>query len=445
MEINPIQAIPTPAPSTTPAEAKEDVAETKSDRHIWGIYIFLCLISLIELYSASSREVASSSMGVFGPVVRHAFMLAAGCGIILLLQRVHYRKFIAFIPLFALLSIGMMIYVMFFGEIVNGARRSFSLLGITIQPSEFLKLSAALVIALIMSKTQIKGGVKRNGVILSALIVVIFGLLLIKQGLTNTLLLMAISLSMMVIGGVEWKKFGFVLIVYAVCFAIFLALFGGRENTAPEDTAVTDNTEQVEATEKDSRFGTWIARLQRYSGDGKPKYTQKINAENRQEMYSFMAQANGGVVGVFPGNSRETARLPLAFSDFIYAIIIEDMGLIGGLFVLALYLWLLGRASAIASKCSRALPALLVIGMAVMIAFQALFHMAIVSGLAPVSGQPLPLISKGGTSILITSIAFGVMLSVSRYAVRNGKRQDIRNEIEVLPEEMRADNPTMLQ
>lgn len=444
MEINPLSAIPASEPAAAQKEVREDAVETKSDRHIWGIYIFLCLISLIELYSASSREVASSSMGVFGPVVRHAFMLAAGCGIILLLQRVHYRKFIAFIPVFAFISVVMMLYVMFFGEIVNGARRSFSLVGITIQPSEFLKLSAALVIARIMSKTQIKGGVKRNGVILSALIVVIFGLLLIKQGLTNTLLLMAISLSMMVIGGVEWKKFGFVLIVYAVCFAIFLALFGGREKT-PEEAVVTENTEQVDATEKDSRFGTWIARLQRYMGDGTPKYEQKINAENRQEMYSFMAQANGGVVGVFPGNSRETARLPLAFSDFIYAIIIEDMGLIGGLFVLALYLWLLGRASAIASKCSRALPALLVIGMAVMIAFQALFHIAIVSGLAPVSGQPLPLISKGGTSILITSIAFGVMLSVSRFAVRNGKRQDIKNEIDVLPEEMRADNPTMLQ
>ena len=441
MEINPIQAIPTPAPSTTPAEAKEDVAETKSDRHIWGIYIFLCLISLIELYSASSREVASSSMGVFGPVVRHAFMLAAGCGIILLLQRVHYRKFIAFIPVFAFISVVMMLYVMFFGEIVNGARRSFSLLGITIQPSEFLKLSAALVIALIMSKTQIKGGVKKNGVIVSAVIVVVFGLLLIKQGLTNTLLLMAISLSMMVIGGVEWRKFLMVLLVYGV----FVGFYGIYKIMSDEPEAKTENTEMVEATATEGRGGTWANRIARWNGDGKPKYTQKINAENRQEMYSFMAQANGGVVGVFPGNSRETARLPLAFSDFIYAIIIEDMGLIGGLFVLALYLWLLGRASAIASKCSRALPALLVIGMAVMIAFQALFHMAIVSGLAPVSGQPLPLISKGGTSILITSIAFGVMLSVSRYAVRNGKRQDIRNEIEVLPEEMRADNPTMLQ
>ncbi len=199
------------------------------------------------------------------------------------------------------------------------------------------------------------------------------------------------------------------------------------------------------ATQEVDRSSTWSARLDRYLGDGKPKYEQPITADNRQEMYAYMAQANGGLTGVGPGKSREASRLPLAFSDFIFAIVVEDLGLWGGMFVLLLYLWLLARASSIASRCSRAFPALLVIGMAVMIVYQALFHMAIVTGLGPVSGQPLPLISKGGTSILVTSIAFGVMLSVSRYAVRSGsKRQDIKNEMDSLPEQLRAENPTQL-
>ena len=412
----------------------------KPDKHIWGIYILLCLISIIELYSASSREVnMDSALGVFGPIVRHGGMLVVGCCIIYILQNIHYRKFIPWIPIFTIISVAMMIYVMCFGEIVNGARRSFSLFGITIQPSEFLKISSAMMIAWITSKTQIKGGVKNNGVIVSAIIVMIFGALLIKQGLTNTLLLMSISMSMMVIGGIEWRKLLIVVGVYSVFVVIFLLFSHGRENVnVGSEEAV--QTEQVD----DGRFGTWWNRLVRFFGDGTPKYEQKIVAENRQEMYSYMAQANGGVLGVFPGNSRETARLPLAFSDYIYAIIIEDMGFVGGIAVLILYLWLLGRASSIASRCSRALPALLVIGMAVMIVFQALFHMAIVTGFFPVSGQPLPLISKGGTSILITSIAFGIMLSVSRHAVRNGKRQDIKDEIDSLPEDVRAENPTML-
>lgn len=161
-------------------------------------------------------------------------------------------------------------------------------------------------------------------------------------------------------------------------------------------------------------------------------------------MFSYMAQANGGVFGVFPGNSRECSRLPLAFSDYIFSIIIEDIGFAGAFAVLVLYLWLLARAGSIASKCTRAFPALLVMGMAVMIVFQALFHMAITTGVFPVSGQPLPLISKGGTSILVTCVAFGIMLSVSRYAAQNNKAKDIKAEASGLPDDLLATNPAQL-
>lgn len=420
-----ISTAATPFENITSDTVKSEV-ETKPDKYIWGIYIFLCIVSIIELYSASSREVASAKIGVYGPVLRHIFMLAAGCGIMLLLQRVHYRKFRPLVWAFALISVVMMLYVMFFGEIVNGARRSFNLCGVTIQPSEFLKLSAVLVVALLMSKNQIKGGVGKVGVMLSAGAIMLFGGLLIKQGMTNTLLLMGISLSMMIIGGVEWSKFFKVLFVYMICCGVFYIFIKSDDS-------------------EDNRSGTWKERIERFVGDGEPKYKQEINAKNRQEMFSYMAQANGGVFGVFPGNSRETARLPLAFSDFIYAIIIEDTGLVGGILILVAYMLLLGRANAIASKCSRVFPALLVMGLAVMIAFQALFHMAIVSGFFPVSGQPLPLISKGGTSILITSIALGMMLSVSRFAIRNTEKKDkINEEINALPEDIRAANPTQL-
>lgn len=149
-------------------------------------------------------------------------------------------------------------------------------------------------------------------------------------------------------------------------------------------------------------------------------------------------------MGQLPGNSRETARLPLAFSDYIFAIVVEDWGFVGGMFLLGLYLMLLARAGAIASRCSRAFPTLLVMGMAVLIVLQALFHMAIVTGVFPVSGQPLPLISKGGSSIIATSIAFGIMLSVSRYAVQSNNRKEINAELLELPAELGAANPSKL-
>uniref|UniRef100_UPI0025A9D6B7 FtsW/RodA/SpoVE family cell cycle protein n=1 Tax=uncultured Duncaniella sp. TaxID=2768039 RepID=UPI0025A9D6B7 len=165
-----------------------------------------------------------------------------------------------------------------------------------------------------------------------------------------------------------------------------------------------------------------------------------IDDLNRQVIFSKFAQANGGLVGQGPGNSRESARLPLAFSDYIYSIIVEDTGFVGGSLLLILFLLLVARAGRIAYKCSRAFPAFLIMGCAVMIVFQALVHMAIVTGLFPVSGQPLPFISKGGTSVLVMSAAIGMMLSVSRFAVTTGDKKDIRAELKELPEDMQAAN-----
>ncbi len=412
----------------------EDVVRRHGDKSIWGIFIALCLISIIELYSASSREVATA--GIYGPILRHVTMLAAGVGIVWSLEKIHYKRFFGFAYLFSFISFIMMIYVMFFGDIINGARRSFTLCSVSIQPSEFLKISAVLLIARVMTYSQKAKlrGVENRGLIISALVVLLFGAILYPQGLTNTVLLMGISAAMMLIGGTELKKLVLILLIYGCLGAG--AHFGKK--FYKEHIVTTDNTEQVI-----DRTGLRNDRMKAYN-PFRPKYNDTINAQNRQEMYSYMAQANGGMFGVFPGNSRETARLPLAFSDYIYAIIIEDLGFVGGFILMSLYLCLLIRALQIARKCHRAFPVLLVMGMAIMVVLQALFHMAITTGAFPVSGQPLPLISKGGTSILITSIAFGAMLSVSRSAVQNGTRQEVKEELKELPEELRAENPVQL-
>jgi cell division protein FtsW len=202
--------------------------------------------------------------------------------------------------------------------------------------------------------------------------------------------------------------------------------------------AVDDGQEVVDRTElRKGRFKRFFAGV---------SPTDTINDDNRQVIFSKFALAHGGVIGCGPGNSRENARLPLAFSDYIFSIIIEDTGFVGGLFLLIMYLCLMGRAGQIAVKCRKAFPALLIMGCAVMIVLQALMHMSIVVGLVPVSGQPLPFISKGGTSVWVMSIAMGMMLSVSKFAVQSGKRQDEHTDLrQSVAESGEADNPTMVK
>lgn len=419
----------------------------KADKYIWAIYIAILVISVIELYSASSREVTATN--VFAPLLRHGQMLVLGAIFTILISRMHYRWLYPLTPIFVTLTILLGVYVLFKGDIINGARRSTTLFGIAIQPAELLKLAVVLVIARVMSRQQADRGVRTAGVAWSAAIVLLCGGLLFSQGLTNTLLLMGISFAMMLIAGVEWKKFFCVLLAYGVvgAGAMFMKHESKPDYSPEEWTYITENGKDYSGkTVTITRSGTQLNRIARWWGnDSVAKYDEDITSENRQEQYSYMAQANGGLIGNLPGNSRETARLPLAFSDYIFAIVIEDWGFVGGLILLALYLWLLTRAGAIASRCSRVFPALLVMGMAVLIVLQALFHMAIVTGVFPVSGQPLPLISKGGSSILATSIAFGIMLSVSRFAVQSNKKREIDAEILTLPADMSAENPSKLR
>ncbi|MDE7153222.1 MAG: FtsW/RodA/SpoVE family cell cycle protein [Muribaculaceae bacterium] len=419
-----------------PAAEQNAATTRKPDKYIWAIYIGLCVISVIELYSASSFEVRSNN--VFMPLIRHAILLGLGAIVVYTVSRINYRWCIVFTPFFICLSVLLAGYVLVAGEIINGARRSLTIMGFMIQPAEFLKLSAVLVISLCM--TRFGGNNSNRGIIYSGAAVLLFSGLLFFQGLTNTVLLMSISLSMMIICGIPWKKLGILILVYGLfgIMGVGVKLYG---ESVRKSAAETVSMEQ----RGDGRFSTWQSRLNDFmEKDTVAMWDKPINGDNAQRMYSLMAQANGNIIGVMPGNSRETSRLPLAYSDFIYSIVVEEFGFIGGFLLLLVYLSLLARAGNIASRCKRSYPALLVIGMAVFIVFQALIHMAIVVGVSPISGQPLPLISKGGSSIMITSLAFGIMLSVSRFAARNNKSKEIKAEGELLPEELKAENPAQL-
>ena len=422
------------------ARAKKAIKPSRPDHYIWGIYIMFLLISIVELFSASSSEVSAAN--VYSPLIRHGIFLVVGVAIVLGLQKTHYVVLRRLAWIVALFSLALLVLSSVAGVEINGAQRAIRVAGMTIQPAEMIKLAAVLLLAAILSKNQAPGGVTNSGVFQCAIVVVVFGGLLWSNGLTNMILLMGVSISMFLIGGIQWKKFWTVMLVYACCAGALMMIKYMRPNTTEFDEV---RKEQVYAqgnaanSEKGGgRADTHKGRLSRWLEGTSPD--DPIDDMNRQVVFSNFAQAHGGVFGQGPGNSRESARLPLAFSDYIFSIIIEDTGLVGGCCLLFLYLLLVARAGRIAYKCSRAFPAFLIMGCAVLIVFQALVHMAIVTGLFPVSGQPLPFISKGGTSILVMSAAIGMMLSVSRYAVTSGNKQEIKAEMKALPEDLQAAN-----
>lgn len=418
----------------------------KADPYIWGIYIMLLLISVVELFSASSSEVSGAN--VYGPLIRHGIFLAAGLLIVLWMQRTPYMIIQKFAWAFAILSLALLLLSSFMGVEINGAQRAIRVAGMTIQPAEIVKLSVVCLLASILGKTQTPGGVTNTGVITSAVVVVIFGACLWRNGLTNTILLMGVSICMMLIGGIQWRKFAMVMLAYGVGIGALVMIKYVTPSTSEFDEVEQEQVMIAQAggevvpigeSKPSDRSGTHKERFKRFFRGVHPD--DPIDDMNRQVVFSKFAQANGGLLGQGPGNSRESARLPLAFSDYIYSIIVEDTGFVGGALVLILYLLLVARAGRIAYMCSRAFPAFLILGCAVMIVFQALVHMAIVTGLFPVSGQPLPFISKGGTSILVMSAAIGIMLSVSRFAA-HGKtdKKQIKAEMNALPEDMQAAN-----
>ena len=409
----------------------------KSDPYIWGTYIMLLIISVVELFSASSSEVTGAN--VYMPLIRHGIFLVVGLGCVLGLQKIHYGYIARFASFFALMSLVLLVLSNFIGVEINGAQRAIRIAGFTIQPPEIAKLAMVVLLATILGRNQCRGGVYNKGIVFSALVVMVFGLFLWRNGLTNTILVMSVSISMFIIGGIPIKKLAVVLCLYALGVGVLYMVKSDREQD--DEFNEIGRTEAVASSGGRGSFGrseTWIGRINRHLKGVDPD--DPITDENRQVIFAKIAQANGGVLGQGPGNSRESARLPLAFSDYIYSIIVEDTGFVGGAILLALYLALVARAGVIAYRCTRAVPAFLVMGCAVLIVFQALVHMAIVTGLFPVSGQPLPLISKGGTSVVVMSIAIGIMLSVSRHAATSANKEALKVEDKTLPTDMRTDN-----
>ena len=397
----------------------------KGDKVIWMVFFILCMVSIVEVYSASST-LSYKGGNYWAPLLKHVGMLVLGFFTMILVMNTKCRYFkIATLPTLGF-SFFLLIVVWLTGGVTNGASRWIEIMGIQFQPSELGKGALVLAVAQILSAMQTENGAARKAfkyiLILSAIIIIPISF----ENLSTAMLAALTVLLMMFVGRVPLKQIGKLLGVGALLlvFALVLVMAVGTDK---EDNPPKQNlTEQTIDTEENTDTGffaklfhradTWKARINKFLDN---KYVAPKDYDldkDGQVGHANIAIASSNIVGKGPGNSNERDFLSQAFSDFIYAIIIEEMGIIGAVFVAFLYIVILMRAGKIASRCENSFPAFLAMGIAFLLVTQALFNMAVAVGLAPVTGQPLPLISKGGTSTIINCVYIGMLLSISRFA-----------------------------
>ena len=403
----------------------------KGDKVIWMVFFFLCIISIIEVFSASST-LTFKSQNYLGPIVYHTMMIVAGMGVAIVTLNIPCRYFKIATPILLVVSFAMLLWVLVGGESINGANRVIKILpGVTFQPSEIAKGTLILATAQILAAMQHDDGSGADKQAMKYILCVAVPTVLLIgiENLSTAGLLFGVVILMMYLGRVPVAQLGKLLGALMVIVALFLVLvftIGGLDKTDEERAAATETHAAAAGDEAEKkslfdvvthRFGTWRNRILNHSSEDVPPEDYDLQ-KNFQVGHANIAIASSGVIGKGPGNSTERDILPQAFSDFIYAIIIEEMGLAGAIAVAFLYIVLLYRAARIASRCENNFPAFLVMGIALLLVSQACINMMVAVGLMPVTGQPLPLISKGGTSTIINCAYIGVILSVSRSAKR---------------------------
>lgn len=387
----------------------------RGDFTLWAVFVGLCLISVMEMYSASST-LAYRAMSHTAPILRHVVFLGMGAFLAFLVHLVPY-KYLRLVSYFLLLmSLFTLVLVLVIGKSENDATRWLEIGGFQFQPSELGKLSLIIVAADLIARMKIsEANEKRYFPVLAIAMLAVCGLIL-PENFSTAIILMGVIFLMMVIGSVSWTR--------------ILKLGGGLMAAATLAVMLVLLVPQEKMPKAFDRAYTWVGRIERFMyEEDVPEEKYVINDENLQVQHGRIAIARGGLIGVFPGNSVQRDFLPQAYSDFIYAIIVEEMGLIGGVFVILLYMILLYRAGRIATKSATVFPAIVMIGLSLMIVFQAFISMAVATSLGPVTGQPLPMISRGGTAILITSIYFGIMFGITRQ-IKEETDKPVKNEEE---------------
>ena len=361
----------------------------QGDRVIWLIVTLLGIFSILTVYSATEILAVRRNTGTESFLVRHTVLIIAAMGIMYIAHMINFMRYARLSTILIAIAIPLLMYTMFFGVNLNGASRWIRLpfVGITFQTSDFAKLALIIYVARTVALMQTRA--ITNSELLGPVLAVCF--LIAPYDLSNAVVLFLTCVFQMFVGKVDLRN---VFSLFMLGLGLFAAMIFLSE-VFPE-----------------IRVDTWISRLYNFVNGAD-------SGDNFQVEQAKMAIARGGYFGVGPGNGVQSHFLPHAYSDYIYCIIVEEYGLVGGIIILALYLALIFRTFRMVNKTPKTFGAMLAVGLSLSITIQAFTHMAVNVNLVPVTGLTLPFVSLGGTSLMFTGLAFGIILSVSRSIEKN--------------------------
>ncbi|MGM5469549.1 FtsW/RodA/SpoVE family cell cycle protein [Flavobacteriaceae bacterium LMO-SS05] len=387
----------------------------KGDRLIWAIVALLAIFSFLPVYSAASNLAYVGGIGsTFSFFIKHFMHLFLGFAIMYGVHRIPYRYFRGLSMVMLPIVLVLLVVTMFQGTTVEGANASrwiqIPIVGMSFQTSTLASLILMVYVARYLSKIKDKEITFKDSILPLWTPVFLILILILPANFSTAAILFVLVTILVFIGGYPFKYLGVIIVMGIIALVLFVLVAKAFPEAMP------------------NRIDTWMNRIENFS-----------NGEDTEADYQIekakIAIASGGITGLGPGKSIQKNFLPQSSSDFIFAIIIEEYGLIGGLSLLVLYSWLLFRIIIVSQKSDTVFGKLLVLGVGLPIVFQALINMAVAVELFPVTGQTLPLISSGGTSIWMTCLALGIILSVS------AKREEIKeqehiddNPLEILSE-----------
>lgn len=387
----------------------------RGDKVIWFVALLFGIVSLIVVYSASSALAVNKFGGNAGRVLlKHGGTLLVGFVMMFLFYRINYQHYAKAAWLLLIPCLALLAYTLLFGQNLNQANRTINLGFFSFQPSELAKIILITYLARQLYMTGDRQTSFKEDIVYLGLPILFTTGLIFPENLSTAAILLVVCLVLLFIGRVKFIRILSILGIGVVLLGLYIGVDAIRtHNKNKQAQEMAAEGKIAEYNEEQTRIATWINRLEAM-GETKEENFDPFDEHHYQQTYAKIAVATSSVVGKGPGKSEQRNFLPHPYSDFIFAIIVEEYGLLGALLVLMLYVILFTRVLRIVLKRPLTFGAYLAFGLGFLVVMQAMINMGVSIGLLPVTGQPLPFISMGGTSMLATGMILGMILSVTR-------------------------------